>query len=172
MTDIPKIILRFILLVILQVFILDNIGINGYVNPYVYVLFILLLPMETPNWLLLILGFITGFTIDVFTQTLGMHLSATIFLAYCRPLALKLLSPRGGYDFGLNPNLQQMGINWFVTYAAMLIFAHHLFLFFVESLTFAGFFSTLFRSVLSSIFSLIIVVIFQLLSYNNKKIKI
>jgi hypothetical protein len=57
MNIILKNIIRFVVLVLIQVAILNNIQVSGFVNPYMYILFILLLPFEIPNWLLLVLSF-------------------------------------------------------------------------------------------------------------------
>ncbi|MFZ4059415.1 MAG: rod shape-determining protein MreD, partial [Ferruginibacter sp.] len=67
---------RFFLLILLQVLVFNNMHLNGYINPYVYVLFILLLPFETPQWLLLISAFLLGFGVDLFSDTMGMHTAA------------------------------------------------------------------------------------------------
>ena len=66
MNQILKNTLRFVILVFIQVAILNNIQISGFINPYVYVLFILLLPFETPNWVLLVLSFFLGLSVDIF----------------------------------------------------------------------------------------------------------
>ena len=65
MNQILKNIIRFVVLVFIQVAILNNIQISGFINPYMYVLFILLLPFETPNWILLVLSFFLGLSIDI-----------------------------------------------------------------------------------------------------------
>ncbi|MBL4668206.1 MAG: rod shape-determining protein MreD [Flavobacteriales bacterium] len=79
----------FILLVLFQGLILNNVEFGGYVVPFLYVFFILSLPFETPNWIVLLLGFALGVAIDSFTSTLGMHTSATVFMAFCRAYLLK-----------------------------------------------------------------------------------
>ncbi|KAB2859706.1 MAG: rod shape-determining protein MreD [Flavobacteriales bacterium] len=159
-------ILMFLALVLTQVLVLNNIELGGYINPYLYVFFILALPFETHDNLVLVLAFVLGLTIDVFTSTLGIHTSATVFLAFSRKYVLKLISPRGGYDFGTAPNLQSMGMSWFMTYSIILVLCHHIFLFYVESFSFSQFFSTFARVILSSIFTLILVFIVQLFNYN------
>ena len=68
---IPRNIFRIVILVFFQVYILNNIQFSGAVNPYFYVLFVLLLPFETPGWILLSLAFILGLTIDIFSNTPG-----------------------------------------------------------------------------------------------------
>ncbi len=158
---IPRYIIYFFVLVLIQVLILNNIQLGGYINPYVYVLFILVLPFETPKWLLLVIGFLLGFTIDSFANTIGMHSSATVLMAFLRPYVLKLISPREGYESETFPTVKYYGINWFIQYAAILVVAHHLFLFYMEVFRISDFFLTFFRVILSSIFSLFLIFISQ-----------
>src|SRR5674536_70033 len=86
--------LIFILLVLFQVLLLNNIQFSGYVNPYVYIMFILLLPVEFPSWLLLLLSFATGLIIDFFSGSPGMHTSATVLAGFVRPYVLRIVAPR------------------------------------------------------------------------------
>ncbi len=163
----PRNIFRFVFLVLAQVFIFNNIQFSGYVNPYVYVLFILLLPFETPGWLLLTLAFLLGFSVDVLSGTLGMHTAATVFMAFLRPYILQIFSPRDGYESGTYPRIHYYGFSWFLKYAAILIFAHHLVLFYLEIFRFTDFFATFFRVLLSSVFSLIIIMLSQYIIFRE-----
>ena len=163
-----RIALRFFVLILVQVLLLNNIQLGGYINPYLYVLFILLLPLETPNWLLLLLAFILGLGIDMFTNTMGMHAAACVFMAYCRPYITKLISPRDGYDMDTPPTLQNLGLNWFLTYSIVLVLLHHLFLFYIEVFRLHEFFSTLLRVLLSSILTVTLILISQYLFYKTK----
>ncbi len=158
---IPRYLIVFLVLVFLQVFILNNIQFSGFINPYIYVLFILILPFETPKWFLLVLAFALGITIDLFSSTLGMHSSATVFMAFARPYVLKIISPRDGYESETLPQLRYYGINWFLKYSTILILLHHFFLFYIEVFRFSYFFATFIRVILSSIFTIIIVLISQ-----------
>lgn len=156
----------FILLVMTQSLLLNNIEFGGFINPYLYILLILALPFETNENLLLIIAFFLGLSIDIFNSTLGMHTSATVFMAFCRKYILKIISPRDRYDFDAKPNIQYMGVSWYMTYSIFLILCHHLFLFYVETFSFSKFFSTLARVLLSSAFTLILILISQLFNYN------
>ena len=156
-----------ILLVLFQGLILNNIEFGGYIVPFLYVVFILALPFETPNWLVLLIGFGLGVAIDSFSSTLGMHTSATVFMAFCRVYLLKLIAPRGGYEFNSKPNVQIMGLTWYLLYASILVFLHHIFLFYVESFKFTQFFYTFGRAVASSFFTLILILIVQLFNYKS-----
>jgi hypothetical protein len=170
LNEIFRNIIRFALLVGIQVLILKNIELGRFINPFIYVLFIIVLPFETPKWLLLFSAFAIGITIDMFYDTAGMHAAACVFIAYIRPGVLKLFSPRDGYEFGTQPTIQYLGIPWFLSYSAILIILHHLILFYIEVFRFSEFFSTLFRVIISSIFTILLVVISQYL-FNRKKEK-
>lgn len=158
---------RFIVLVLFQVLVLNNIQFSGYMNPFMYVLFILLLPFETPRWLLLISGFLLGLSVDIFSNTLGLHASATVFMAFMRPYVLRVISPRDGYESGTYPRVFYYGLTWFLNYAVILVVMHHLFLFYFEVFRFSEFFRTLLRIILSSSFSILIIVLSQYIIYRK-----
>jgi len=163
-----KYFIYFVLLILLQVFVLNNIQLSGYINPMIYVLFILLLPFETSGWLLLLLGFATGLTIDMFMNTLGMHSSATIVRAYARPHVISMLSQRVDMDFKGAPTMNTTGIQWYIRYAIILVFIHHLFLFFIETFSFSSFFSTLWRITLSTVITCSVVLVAQYFTIEKK----
>lgn len=161
--------LSFIAILLVQVLILNNLNLGGYINPWLYVLFILILPVETPNWLLLVFGFVTGLIMDAFLNTIGMHASATVFLAFLRPLFLRFLAPRDGFEPGSLPVPSHFGFGWFLKYAIVSVTAHHLFLFIVEAFTLEHFFVTLWKSILSSLATLLVIMIAQLFSSREKR---
>ena len=159
---------RFILLVLLQVVIIRNIELGRFINPFVYVLFLIVLPFETPKWSLLLIGFVLGITIDMFDNTIGLHAAACVLVAYVRPGVLKLFSPRDGYEAGTQPTIQYLGVPWFLSYAGILVVLHHITLFFLEAFRFSEFFSTLLRAITSSVATLLLIVVIQYL-FNRKK---
>lgn len=162
-------IIRFFLLVLVQVLIIKNIELGRFINPFIYVLFIIVLPFETPKWLLLVSGFVLGVSIDMFYDTSGMHAAACVLMAYVRPGILKLFSPRDGYESGTQPTIQYLGVPWFLSYAGILVLLHHLILFYIEIFRLNEFFSTFFRVIVSSIFTLVLIVISQYLFYRKKE---
>lgn len=157
----------WVFLVLLQVLLLNHIQFSGYVNPYLYVLFILLLPFDTPKFLLLILGFMLGLTIDIFSNTPGVHASATTFMAFMRPSVINLISSRDVLELNTPPRLHTLGLSWFFRYTLILVLLHHFFLFYVEAFTLKGFFLTFFRCVLSSVFTITLVILSQYLIYKE-----
>jgi len=162
--------LRFLLLLLLQVLVLDHLDVaNGYMVPYLYVLFLLMLPFELPAWAQLLLGAFTGLVMDLFSSTPGMHMSACIVMMYVRVYLLDLISPREGYEYGLRPTVPRMGLAWYLTYAGLLIAIHHLWLFFVEVYSFDRFFGTFFRALLSALFTLALCMIAQFLTSSQQR---
>ncbi len=160
-------ILSFFVLILLQVLLLDNIQLGGYLNPYFYVIFIILMPFQTPRWMLIILAFFLGLSIDLFNGTPGMHAAATVFMAFARPFVLKNFSPREGYESGSFPRIHYYGIEWFTKYALILVLSHHLFLFFIETFHFSDLFFTLGRIISNTILTSLIIVLSQFFIYRK-----
>lgn len=168
MNDIVANSIRFIFLVLFQVLVLNNIQLSGFLNPFLYILFILMLPFHTPKWLVLILAFILGLCIDMFSDTGGLHAAACVVMGFARQPILNLIAPNDGYDVVHRPTLKQFGFGWFLTYAGILVLVHHFVLFYLEVFTFSHFFLTLLRILLSSIFTLILIFISQFFFSNTK----
>jgi rod shape-determining protein MreD len=160
-------IIRFVVLVLIQVLLINNIQISGYIVPYFYILFILLMPFETPKWLLLFSAFILGLTMDLFVQTPGMHAAACVFMAFVRPYILGMSAPRDGYEAGTYPRLFYYGFQWFLRYTVILVLIHHFTLFYIEVFRFSEFFSTFLRVLLSSLFSVILIMLSQYFIYRK-----
>lgn len=153
--------LIFILLVLLQVLLFNNIQFSGYVNPYIYIMFILLLPVEIPSWLLLIMSFGMGMVIDFYSGSPGMHSSASVLAGFVRPYVLRFISPRDGYEPGATPSMYTYGFRWFLFYSLIIVLIHHTLLFYIEVFRFTDFFRTLLRVMLSSLFTIIFVLIIE-----------
>lgn len=160
-STILKYLSAFVLLVLIQVLVFNNIQFSGYVNPYVYLLFILLLPLSTPGWALLLMSFALGMTVDFFVNSPGMHTAATVLAGYARPYVLRVLSPRDGYESGPNPSISAYGFRWFIIYTAVIVVIHHTALFYLEVFRLSDFFRTLLRVILSSVFSVFFILLIE-----------
>ncbi|WP_342647836.1 rod shape-determining protein MreD [Mucilaginibacter sp. CSA2-8R] len=160
---------RFVVLVLLQVFLLKNISLYNLSMPYLYILFIMLLPLETPNLLLFTLAFLMGIIIDMFYDTPGLHAAASVILAFVRVLFVSITVQRDGFDNEPAPTLGNMGFRWFFTYSAILILIHHFFLFSLEVFRFSEIQYTLLRFLSSSLFTLFLILITSFLFYRRKE---
>jgi len=163
--------LRFCIIILLQVLILNKITLRWWSEPgfpifipYVYPLFLLLLPFETPVWALLIMGFILGTTVDSFMNTAGMHACATVLIAYLRTNVLSALLPRNLSEYaGQSPSIRSMGWMPFLVYSAFLIVLHHFVFFTIELWSFSNFGFLLLKILASSITSMLFIVVYFLL---------
>ncbi|KUG09283.1 hypothetical protein ASU33_16205 [Solirubrum puertoriconensis] len=134
-----------------------------------YLGFLLFLPIATPIVLLLVISFVTGFTMDLFYDTGGVHAAAAVLLGYLRPWVLKLLTPRDGYDAQDSVNIHQMGWQWFLVYLVLLVGIHHFAFFFLELGSFSAIGLTLLKVLASTLFTGITMLIVQLLFFPAKR---
>jgi hypothetical protein len=161
--------LRFIVLVFFQVFLLKNISLYNLSTPYPYILFILLLPFETPNIVLFPLSFIIGITIDAFYDTPGLHAAACTLLAFVRVSFINITVQKDGFDNEPEPTLSIMGFRWFFTYILVLTLIHHFFLFNLEVFRISELQYTFVRFLLSSVFTVFLMLLSGLLFYRKRE---
>jgi len=158
---------RFVLIVLLQVFILKHIGLTLYDRPsfqvLLYPLFLMILPLKMPRIALMLLGFLMGILIDLFYTPLGLHAGALVFTAYARHwiLSLPFLKPRDGYNLNQSPTIKRMGRPWFLKYASLLLLLHTFVYFSLEAFTFAYIADILWQTFTSFGISIIFVFIFM-----------
>jgi len=164
MREIGVNILRFILLIFLQIFVLNNIQFSGFVNPYLYIVFILLLPFEISGGLMLILAFFLGLTIDIASVTIGYHTISTVLMAYFRFHLLRFIAPHDGYEPGMSPTIASLGFSWFIKYASILTLVHHFALFWIEAFRIEDILFASIRALASGAFTMLLVLVYQFLS--------
>ena len=153
----------FVVLIVLQLLIFNNIEFSGYVNPYIYVMFILILPMAIPSWILLLLSFLTGSVIDIFSGTMGVHAFATVMAGFVRPWVLSLNITAEASEPDMSPSSHASGLRWFFIYTVTVVFIHHFWLFFVEVFSFNNFFHTLLRVLLSTAVTTFFIILFDII---------
>jgi len=161
-------VLNFVFLIALQVLVLDNIELHRLIRPLIYPLIILLLPISLPGALVIIISMVLGLVIDVFNDTLGLHASACVFMAFCRPFVLSIFRPRGGYEQFATPSYQKLGLNWFLRYVGLSIVLFNAFFFMVEAFSFRFIHLTILKIILSSFFCLLLILIHQMLFARTK----
>lgn len=162
--------LYFIAFTALQVLLFLHLTLlDGWGICFVYLAFILMLPYQVTPIALISLGFVSGLVVDLFYNTNGIHAAATVLVAFLRPYIINFLTPRGGYDEGVHISIRTLGIGWFISYAAIVIFIHHSTLFFIWSLGYDNFFITTGKILVSSLFTLGIILLVQFLIQSPKK---
>lgn len=162
-------ILRFIGLLLLQVLIVDNIRLGYYVHPYVYVIFIFLLPFNTPKWQLLLSGFTMGFAVDLFCGTPGLNAAASVFMAFIRPFIINAMTRRKDINEDDEPSFNNMGMLRFMIYATLLLIAHNIVLFLLETFSIRLFGIVIIQTLISVISSLLLIFLILLIFRKNHK---
>jgi rod shape-determining protein MreD len=149
-------IIRFVALVLVQVLVLNHVQFLGFINPYIYILFILSQPAKQATWLSLLLAFAMGLVIDVFSNTPGMHAFALVFVAFARKGIIKLFITIDD-NFNPLPSFRTFGASAYIKYIVVTVFIHHILLFFLESFSFSYFWIVLLKTILSSIVTIILI---------------
>ena len=151
--------IRFFLILSAQVILLNNIQLWGIFTPFLYILFILLLPVDIPKWFLLVLAFFTGIIIDIFNNTIGVHTFALVFATFLRPFILRILSPFDSYDPLKELLPHEYGFGWFLKYSFLMVAIHQLVLFYMEAFSFKDFDMLLYRWAINIVFTEILILI-------------
>ena len=154
-------------LVFLQIVVVNNIHISSYVFPFVYLLSIFILPKKIPSWLLLVIGFTIGITIDFYSNTSGIHAFATTLIAFIRNNFLDPLSPRDSND-DFEPNVHTMGLQKHAVYLFSLSFIHHLSVFYLEIFDLTFFFETFGTVLLSSLLTVVLILVLEYIFIKKK----
>lgn len=149
----------FVLMIVLQIFIFNNIQVSGYINPQVYVFFILVLPINIRGSVLLLLAFGLGLIIDAFTDTLAIHALSSLLMAFFRPAVLRIFSDNPDPEDMASPSYYSPGTVSLVLYSLILVFIHHSTLFFLELFRFNELLQTLSRSLISSAITMLFVLV-------------
>lgn len=160
--------ISFFIYWLLQVLLFRNVALFDTAFCFVYVGFLILLPLETSLTTLLLLGFGMGLAIDIFYDTAGVHAATMVIIAFIRPSLLQFVRPSGGYEGVENPTLSKLGFNWFIIYAGITLLLHHSILFLIQGSSFSLWFSNFFVILASTALSLFALVIGQFLFYRSK----
>lgn len=165
MNDFVRNIIRFTVLIGVQVFVLFQVKpLHQFIVPYVYFLFILWLPFRVPQVTLTFLGFLLGITLDYFTKTPGLHAAPCTLIAFLRPRLIGMLIFQEGDDKSYRePSLASMGLFPYATYVLILTLLHHVFLVFLEWIQFGNFWFFIGKVLGTTAISLLLIVIAELL---------
>jgi len=165
MSTLVKNIVRFCILILVQVFVLDKISLHYMVTPYIYFLFILWMPFKLGRSAQMLLAFMLGFTLDSFRHHPGFNTAACVLVAYLRPFLINILIPQEGADNNYEePSAKSMGgFMPYLLYAGVLTLVHHGWLFFLEAWQFGSFWYFIIKTLLSTAISLLLVIIVELI---------
>lgn len=165
MSDLVKNILRLVVFLMVQIFVLNKIPfLHQFIVPYLYFLFILWLPFSVSRLGLLIIGFFTGLLLDYFTMRPGMHAAACVLIAYARPFIINLLIPKDKEEFNYRePSPRALGWAPYTIYAFVLTLFHHTYLTFLQWLQFGTFLQFFIKVAATTAISMLLIVTTEML---------
>ena len=165
MSSLLKNIIRFVLFILFQEYILNEIPpLHQFVVPYIYFLFILWLPFSINRFWLLVISFLFGLALDSFTGTYGLHAAPCVLIAYVRPFLLNLLIPQETTEQSyVEPGSKSMGWAPYALYAGIMSFIHHFYLVLIEWLQFGNFIYFLGKVAGTTAISLLMILIAEML---------
>jgi hypothetical protein len=161
--------ISFFLFFIFQVMLFKKLVLFNTSFCFIYVAFILLLPVETNPLVLMLAAFGLGLLVDIFYDYQGMHAAATVAVAYVRNYWLTTITPQGGYDLGAIPTLGANGFAWFITYAIPLVLLHHLILFLIDADGFNLFGITIIKVLSSVLFTMMVLLLHQYIFFQRSR---
>ncbi|MBP93114.1 rod shape-determining protein MreD [Bizionia echini] len=152
---------QFIVLILAQVLVLNHINFLGYINPYLYVIFVLLFPVNNNRLIFLLLSFALGLTIDLFSDSGGIHAAAALTIAFIRPVVLKFCF--GSVYEHHTIKFKNVDFGAKVIYFVILVLIHHFILFALEIFNLKDIILVLQKTLFSSIFTIILCLIATIL---------
>lgn len=151
-----------LVLLVLQGFVFARIDIYGLVNPYVYIMVLLLLPMSVRGWQTLFIGFALGAIMDFMTGNCGLHTICTTWLAFVRPMVLHFTAGRDEVELGGLPVSRRIGTGRFMSYVMVMSLLFAIPFFALEAMTMVGWGFLLLRILFSSVFTAVVIYFIQL----------
>jgi len=150
-----RIIFWLILILLLQVFVLNNINFLNTINPYLYISFVFIYPLKDKRFGFLFLAFIYGLLLDFFSDTGGLHAFSLLFVAYIRLFFIKLYFKKNEIDYLLF-NLHSEAFGQVFNYVVTLTLIHHFILISLDNFSFQNIDIVLINTLYSSIFTLVL----------------
>lgn len=173
MSTLVKNIFRFFLFILIQAYILDKVHpLHQFVKPYLYFLYILWLPFNTPRLGLMVLAFFFGLTMDYFSGTPGLHAAPCVLIAYLRPFLLNVLLPQETTEVSYGePGIRSLGFAPYSVYVVLLTFVHHTYLVLIEWLQMGNFLFFIGKVAATTAISLLLIFIAEMLFYRKARFK-
>lgn len=160
---------RFLLLMLMQLLVLNNVYLGGYVMPMLYVLFILMLPTTTPRVAMLFIAFGTGLLMDIMAGALGFHAMACTVVAMLRIVFADRILTRGENTVISTPSIYSVTPQYFITYMVLLLSVYFLMFYLLEIFSFRGFGGVLAATICSTLVTTLLAVLYQMVFIRKKK---
>lgn len=164
-----KYILLSIAVILAQVLVLNHVAFNTYINPYLYVFLICLLPFNIQKTISLLIAMILGVLVDVCSDTAGWHMGASVLAMFTRNLMINITKPLEGHEEDDGISVFSLGLTNYLIFAGIIVSVHHFYLFLLESFKWSLFFSSFLKGLISAIFTMILMITIQFIFIQKKR---
>lgn len=155
---------RYIVVMLLQVLLFDQLQLWGVCHPYIYVLCLLMMPITLPHSVDMLIGAVVGGIMDVFCNSLGIHMAGCILIMFIRPYLLGIIvsdKDRLNEQIGLH----SIGMEALIKYVAILVVLHHFTVFTLAAWSWHHIGFVLLETLVSSIVTIFIIIGYNALKY-------
>ena len=154
---------RFLLVMLLQILVFNNLYLGGYINLFVYLVFLLMLPTTMGRIPMLLVAFGTGLCIDLFCNVMGLHASAAVVLVMCRILFGNKILTKGEQIEIDTPTIYTVSVSQYTWYLVLLTLIYSFVYFTLEIFSFSDFFKIMLLTLLSTIGTSLVILLYQLI---------
>ncbi len=155
---------RYILVMILQVLLFDQLQLWGVCHPYIYILCLLMMPITLPHNAEMVIGAVVGLIMDVFCNSLGIHTASCILLMFIRPYLIgAVVNDKDRLNEQIS--LRSIGMEALIKYVAIMVVVHHLTVFMLAAWSWHHLGFVLLETVVSSAITILVIIAYNLLKY-------
>ena len=155
---------RYIVVMLLQVFLFDQLQLLGVCHPYIYVLCLLMMPITLPHSADMIIGAVVGLIMDIFCNSLGVHTASCIFIMFIRPYMIgALVNDKDRLNEQIS--LRALGVEALFKYVVILVLVHHLMVFLLAAWSWSHIGFVLMETIVSSIITISVIMGYNALRY-------
>jgi rod shape-determining protein MreD len=162
--DWTKQIVRYIIVMILQVLLFDQLQLLGVCHPYIYILCLMMMPITLPHSADMIIGAVAGLVMDIFCNSLGIHTASCILLMFIRPYLLGgIVNDKDRLNEQIS--LRTLGMEAMVKYVFILVFIHHLMVFILAAWSWSHIGFVLLETIVSGLITSALIIGYNILVY-------
>lgn len=164
-----KYILHCFILIIIQLFVLDNLFLFNLIHPYIYFTLILMLPVNINRYLFISIAFFYGFVIDILSFSYGLHTTTLVSIGFIRPYIMKLFINEEQFEQNVEVHITTLTARRYIIYLLIMLFIHHSLLNFLQVFSFREYIFTFYKTLINIIASLLIIVVYDLTFFGKTK---
>jgi rod shape-determining protein MreD len=159
-----KQIVRYFVVMMLQVLLFDQLQLWGVCHPYIYIICLLMFPITLPHSVDMAIGAVVGLVMDVFCNSLGIHMSACVLVMFIRPYIIgAIVNDKDRLNEQIS--LHAIGIEAMLKYVSVLVVIHHFTIFLLGAWSWSHIGFAVIETVVSSSITILLILGYNALKY-------